>query len=83
MRSLLPTLLVAACMLGGAGRAIAQCTPMNPSFEIAGSGVNFAGWNQFGTTGTSTAAIHGSVAAKVSGPNSGSWDVSGYWQQLE
>lgn len=83
MRKSLPAILVAACALAGADRASAQCMPANPSFEIAGSGVQFAGWNQFGTTGTSTDAVHGSVAAKVSGPNSGSWAVSGFWQQLE
>jgi flagellar hook capping protein FlgD len=62
----------------------AQCMLMNPSFEISGSsGAVFAGWNQFGVVGSSTAASHGSVAARVSGPNTGSWDVSGYWQGLD
>ncbi len=83
LRRLSPALLVAACALACTGTAAAQCTPMNPSFEIAGSsGSLFAGWSQFGTVGTSTAAVHGSVAAKASGPNTGNWDVSGYWQQL-
>jgi hypothetical protein len=80
----LPAALVLAFALSGAPRAAAQCTPMNPSFEIAGSsGAVFAGWNQFGTCGSSTSAVHGSVAAKLSGPNSGTWAVSGYWQQFE
>jgi hypothetical protein len=82
-RSLLTVVLFVACAMSGARGAAAQCTPMNPSFEIAGSGIRFAGWNQYGVTGTSTEAIHGSVAAKVSGLNNGTWDFSRYWQQLE
>jgi hypothetical protein len=81
-RSPLPAILLLACAVAGADRASAQCTPMNPSFEIAGSTTRYAGWNQFGTTAGSTDAIHGSVAAKVSGLNNGTWDLSGYWQQL-
>ena len=46
------------------------------------AGTRFAGWSQYGTTGTSTAAIHGSVAARVSGLNNGTWDFSRYWQQI-
>lgn len=62
----------------------AQSIPANPSFEITDSGDNnFAGWNQFGQTGSSTQAVHGSLAAKVSGQNSGDLNVSGYWQLLE
>ena len=59
--------------------------PENPSFEIPGSGGNFfAGWNQFGVSGSSTLAVHGSLAAKVSGQNNGDpVNVSGYWQLLE
>ena len=59
--------------------------PENPSFEITGSGGNFfAGWNQFGQTGSSTLALHGALAAKISGQNSGDpVNVSGYWQLLE
>jgi hypothetical protein len=56
----------------------------NPSFEIAGSGGNnFAGWNQFGATGTTGQALHGSLAAGVGSQNNGSLNVSGYWQPLE
>ena len=59
----------------------AQCLLENPSFEVPGSGSQvFAGWNQFGVTGTSGNAVHGSIAAKLTGPNLGGWDVSGYWQ---
>jgi len=54
----------------------------NPSFELAGSGTVFAGWNQFGPVGSSVTPAHGALAARVTGPNSGSWDVSGYWQSL-
>jgi hypothetical protein len=67
MRSPLPALILVACVAAGAGRATAQCTPMNPSFEIAGSTTRYAGWNQFGSTAGSTDAIHGSVSAS-SGP---------------
>jgi hypothetical protein len=82
LRSSLPAALVLALALAGASEAAAQCTPMNPSFEIAGSTTRFAGWEQYGTTGSSTAAIHGSVAATVSGLNNGTWDFSRYWQQI-
>ena len=81
-RSPLIAILFVACAIAGARGAAAQCTPMNPSFEIAGSGTRFAGWNQYGTTGMSTGAIHGSVAARVSGLNNGTWDFSRYWQQM-
>jgi hypothetical protein len=55
----------------------------NPSFELPGSGgATFAGWSQFGSTGSTTPAPHGAVAARVSGPNTGNWDVSGYWQKV-
>ena len=82
-RSSLTAILFVACAIAVARGAAAQCTPMNPSFEIAGSGTRFAGWNQYGTTGTSTEAFHGSVAAKVSGLNNGTWDFSRYWQQMK
>jgi hypothetical protein len=68
------------CGLGWTGAAAAQCLLANPSFELPGSGATFAGWNQFGPTGFSTEASHGQRAARVTGPNSGNWDVSGYWQ---
>jgi len=64
-----------------AGDTAAQCILANPSFEVAGSGgVVFGGWNQFGTVGLSTIASHGHRAARVSGPDAGGWDVSGFWQ---
>ena len=63
------------------GSAMGQCILSNPSFEIAGTGGPvFGGWNQFGNVGSTTSASHGHRAARVSGPNSGTWDVSGYWQ---
>lgn len=62
----------------------AQCILANPSFEVPGSdGAVFAGWQQFGVTGTSATACHGSLAAKVSGQDTGSLNVSGYWQRLD
>ncbi len=58
-----------------------QCILANPSFEIGGSGgAVFGGWSQFGNVGSTTFAWHGSKAARVTGPNTGGWDVSGYWQ---
>lgn len=63
---------------------LGQCMLANPSFEIIGSGaIRFAGWNQFGTVGRSYQATHGHLSARVSGPNLGGWDVSGYWQALD
>lgn len=64
--------------------AVAQCILANPSFEIGGAGSStFGGWNQFGTVGLTNNASHGAQAARVSGPNTGSWDVSGYWQSQD
>ncbi len=61
----------------------AQCMLANPSFEVGGTGgALFGGWNQFGDVGTVNDATHGSVAARITGPNSGSWDVAGVWQPL-
>jgi hypothetical protein len=60
-----------------------QCLLANPSFELSGSGAVFGGWNQFGVVGSSTEATHGAVAARVSGPGGGGWNVSGYWQSLD
>jgi hypothetical protein len=57
---------------------------VNPSFEIAGSGgAVFGGWNQFGAVCSSPNATHGHVAARVTGPNSGGWCVSGTWQPMD
>jgi hypothetical protein len=56
----------------------------NPSFELSGSGgATFGGWNQFGTVGSSSQTTHGARSARVSGPNTGGWDVSAYWQRLD
>jgi hypothetical protein len=71
-------------VLFAANGAQGQCMLANPSFEIGGSsGKVFGGWNQFGSIGSSTNATHGAVAARVTGPNLGGWDVSGYWQRLD
>ena len=79
------TALLSALVWLGAGTSVhAQCMLANPSFELAGSGgATFGGWNQFGVVGSSTAATHGAVAARVSGPNAGNWGVSAYWQRLD
>lgn len=67
-----------------AGEAPAQCLLANPSFELPGSGgAVFGGWNQFGAVGSSPEATHGHAAARVSGPNTGNWDVSAFWQPLD
>jgi hypothetical protein len=64
--------------------ALGQCMLANPSFELSGTGGQiFAGWNQFGSVGSSPDATHGFDAARVSGPDLGGWDVSGYWQRLD
>ena len=66
------------------GHSWAQCILANPSFEISGTGGSvFGGWEQFGSIGWTTQAAHGSRAARVIGTASGSWDVSGYWQQFD
>lgn len=77
LRSLLIILL-----LGGAiaSSVSAQCILFNPSFEVAGSGVAFYGWNQFGDVGTTDVGVHGQRAARTSGPDSGDWAMSGFWQ---
>ncbi|MBW6513207.1 MAG: T9SS type A sorting domain-containing protein [Candidatus Syntrophosphaera sp.] len=67
-----------------AGGLRAQCMLANPSFEVSGQGGTvFTGWEQFGQTGASTESQHGSLAAKVSGQNTGSLNVSGFWQRLD
>lgn len=77
------SLLLAALVLVAPGGAMAQCILANPSFEVGGSsGQVFGGWSQFGPVGSSPNATHGFLAARVSGPNTGNWDVAGYWQQL-
>lgn len=68
----------------GADSASGQCILANPSFEIDGSsGLVLGGWNQFGAVGKVSLASHGRQAARVSGPNNGTWDVSGYWQSQD
>ena len=67
-----------------AGQAHGQCILANPSFELDGSGgAAFGGWSQFGAVGETAVAVHGAQAARVRGPNSGDWDVSGVWQRLD
>lgn len=64
--------------------ARAQCILANPSFEMLGTGgVVFNGWNQFGSVGAAGGAVHGARAARVSGPDTGSWGTSGYWQPFD
>jgi len=76
-------ILLLSCVVGTYD-ALGGCMLANPSFEIGDSGANvFGGWNQFGSVGSTSEATHGSVAARVSGPDYGGWDVSGYWQSLD
>ncbi len=80
------TLLGIALLLTSlaAPELMAQCILANPSFEVQGSGgYVFGGWEQFGVFGLVGEAYHGNLAARVSGPNAGGWDVSGYWQQMD
>jgi hypothetical protein len=67
-----------------AQNAAGQGLLANPSFELSGmGGAVFSGWNQFGNVGTSSAATHGFKAAVVTGPNTGDWGVSGFWQRFD
>ncbi len=79
-----PLILALTLLLVSPGLASAQCLLSNPSFEISGSGGPvFAAWNQFGSLGSSANATHGQVGARVSGPNSGAWGLSAFWQPLD
>ncbi len=81
-RAVFPLILI--LLTTAAAPAAAQCILANPSFEVGGSGgAVFGGWNQFGVVGSASDAHHGQVAARVSGPNWGGWDVSGYWQAMD
>ena len=76
--------VVLAFIVTGVGGASGQCLLANPSFELAGSGgAVFAGWNQFGSRGSVSTATHGARAARVTGPNSGGWGVSAFWQRQD
>ena len=82
--ALAAALLGAPLALLGPGGAHAQCILANPSFEMSGTGgATFAGWSQFGNVGSTTSAAHGSKAARVTSPNTGGWDVSGFWQRQD
>jgi len=75
-------ILTALAVALAAAPAAAQCILANPSFELGGSGgAVFGGWNQFGSVGSTATASHGSLAARVSGPGNGAWDVSAFWQR--
>lgn len=77
-------LILLIFIIGFNNKLAGQCILANPSFEIEGSEGNiFAGWDQFGSVDYDTTAVHGSFAAKTSGPNYGGWDVSAFWQRLD
>ena len=82
-RSLLFAALLTAAVGLGPHPAAGQCLLANPSFEIDGSGVLFGGWNQFGGVARTATAGHGDQAVALTGPDSGSWDVSGVWQPFD
>ncbi|GJM24431.1 MAG: hypothetical protein DHS20C16_08460 [Phycisphaerae bacterium] len=66
-------------------QANGQCQLANPSFELADNGAPvFAAWNQIGNlAGTGSPIVHGSRSAAVTGPNTGDFDVSAFWQRLD
>ena len=83
IKRLLAAVVATALSLAAADGFAAPCMLANPSFETLGSGGQvFGGWNQFGPVALSTSAVHGSFGARVSGPNTGTWNVSGVWQSL-
>ncbi len=87
MSVLLPALatMVVAPVAGPVPCAL-WCLVENPSFELAGAepGQVFAGWCNFGQVGvTLDIAAHGGQSATASGPGTGGWDVSGYWQPFD
>ncbi len=53
----------------------------NPSFEVF-DGSAFGGWQQYGSTGSSAQAWHGSLAALANGQATGAVNESGFWQEL-
>jgi len=83
-RPVLAALLALGSLAPVAARA--QCILANPSFELPGTAPTvFQGWNQFGVVASSASAVHGRVAALVSGPNAtppGAFVVSGLWQPM-
>ena len=86
---LLSIVSVAALVLthhAGAVTCDAWCLVENPSFDIPGDepGQVLAGWCGFGQVGvTSALTEHGGRSATAAGPDTGGWDVSGYWQPFE
>ncbi|MBD3220989.1 hypothetical protein GF314_07070, partial [bacterium] len=76
--------LLAILVVLGAAPAAAQCILANPSFEMTDpGGAVFGWWNQFGVVDATGEADHGQRAAVVRGPDSGTWDVSAFWQPLD
>jgi hypothetical protein len=87
MRSTNPTaIILAAVSLAwlATASASAQCIMTNPSFELgSASDQIFGGWNEFGDVGMVTTAVHGHRAARVRGPDSDGWGISGFWQPFD
>jgi hypothetical protein len=68
-------------LLVAASGAAAQCQLANPSFEFDGPPGDFGGWNLLGNLkATSSNVVHGNRAVRLSGPNTGNWDISALWQ---
>ena len=77
------SLIFLLAISGGQG-AYAQCILANPSFELGGSsGEVIGGWTQTGIVGATATATHGHYGARVSGPNTGDWDFSCFWQSFD
>jgi hypothetical protein len=84
LRILLLIAVLFTALFFAPGGTSAQCIIANPSFEIPGSGSQvFDGWNNFGVVDSTADAPHGFRAARVTGPDLGGWDVSGYWQEFD
>ncbi len=75
-------LLLLVCL---SRQAAGQCQLANPSFELSGgSGSTFAGWGDVNSVSASTTMVsHGHVSARMSGPDTGNWGVSGVAQALD
>ncbi len=83
--SLLTVAALAVAAEAGPDPCDPWCLVENPSFELPGvePGQVLAGWCNFGQVGiTVDVAVHGRQSATVSGPGTGGWDISAYWQPI-
>ncbi|MCA9244157.1 MAG: hypothetical protein KDA32_09395, partial [Phycisphaerales bacterium] len=76
--------VLAVAIMGCIEDARADCQLGNPSFELVNSGNPFAAWSRFGAVSVETSLVaHGGLAARISGANTGPWELSGLWQALD